>query len=358
MVRVPRAPGTPPESLARLNAELVKALKHPALVTKLAEGGAEVITSTPEQFATVIKDTVRWGKVIRDASVRIESPSMRFAGTAITVEVRPGDNLMIHAALPIARPGDLIPVDGKGDLSSALMGETLSQPCVALGVVAVVIDGAVRDSEAIRALGFPMFAAGLNALLLACAMSVVTLDRRMRDGHRDKATHKSVELEGRTLGLVGLGAIDHRVARIAGAMGLRVIGVDPFEKNLPAFVEPVDLATLWRTSDAVSLHCPLTAENTRLANAETLATCSPGVIVVNTARSWLIDEPALLDAVQRGHVHSAGLDSFAVEPMSPAHPFVTEPRILLGPLIGAVTADAYVKMGIGSVKNFLAALRR
>ena len=90
------------------------------------------------------------------------APSMRFAGPAITVEVRPGDNLMIHAAMAIARPGDVLVIDGKGDLSSALMGEIMSQQCVALGVVGVVIDGAVRDSEAIRELGFPMFAAGLN----------------------------------------------------------------------------------------------------------------------------------------------------------------------------------------------------
>lgn len=90
------------------------------------------------------------------------APSMRFAGPAITVEVRPGDNLMIHAAMAIAQPGDVLVIDGKGDLSSALMGEIMSQQCVALGVVGVVIDGAVRDSEAIRELGLPMYAAGLN----------------------------------------------------------------------------------------------------------------------------------------------------------------------------------------------------
>ena len=90
------------------------------------------------------------------------SPSMRFAGPALTVEVRPGDNLMIHAALAVAQPGDVIVVDGKGDLASALMGEIMVQQCIALGVAAVVIDGAVRDSEAIRELGFPMYAAGLN----------------------------------------------------------------------------------------------------------------------------------------------------------------------------------------------------
>jgi RraA family protein len=90
------------------------------------------------------------------------APSMRFAGPALTVEVRPGDNLMIHAALALAQPGDVIVVDGKGDLGAALMGEIMCQQAVALGVAAVVIDGAVRDSEAIRELGFPMYAAGLN----------------------------------------------------------------------------------------------------------------------------------------------------------------------------------------------------
>jgi len=90
------------------------------------------------------------------------APTMRFAGPALTVEVRPGDNLMIHAALAIARPGDVIVVDGKGDLSSALMGEIMCQQAAVLGVAAVVIDGAVRDGEAIRELGLPMYAAGLN----------------------------------------------------------------------------------------------------------------------------------------------------------------------------------------------------
>jgi len=88
--------------------------------------------------------------------------TMRFAGPAVTVEVRPGDNLMIHAALALAKPGDVLVVDGKGDVSSALMGEIMCQQAVALGVAAVVIDEAVRDSEAIRELGFPMYAAGLN----------------------------------------------------------------------------------------------------------------------------------------------------------------------------------------------------
>ena len=194
------------------------------------------------------------------------------------------------------------------------------------------------------------------ALLLACAKSVVLLNERMHAGHWDKATHKSVELEGRTVGLVGLGAIGLRFARMAEAMGMRVLGFDPYAKDLPPYIQRVDLATIWRESDVLSLHCPLTADNAKLLNAQTLAACKRGVIVVNTARGGLIDEAALLEAVRSGQVASAGLDSFAVEPMRAPHPFHGEPRITLSPHIGGVTADAYVKMGVGAAKNALAVL--
>lgn len=217
---------------------------------------------------------------------------------------------------------------------------------------------AARGIQVVAAVGANAAAVAEHALalLLACAKSVVALDRRMHAGHWDKATHKSVELEGRTVGLIGLGAIGLRFARMAAAMGMRVIGFDPFAKDLPACVHAVDLATLWRESDAISLHCPLTADNARLLNAQTLAACRQGVIIVNTARGGLIDEAALLEAIRSGQVASAGLDSFAVEPMTAPHPFHGEARITLSPHIGGVTADAYVKMGVGAAKNALAVL--
>ena len=196
------------------------------------------------------------------------------------------------------------------------------------------------------------------ALLLACAKSVVHLNQRMHDGHWDKATHKSLELGGRTVGLVGLGAIGLRFAKMADAMGLRVIGFDPFARNLPAYVTAVYLETIWREADAISLHCPLTPENKGLLNAQTLARCKPGVIVVNTARGGLIDEPALLAAVQSGQVRMAGLDSFAVEPMTVPHIFHGQPGFVLSPHIGGVTSDAYVNMGVAAAQNTLAVLAR
>jgi len=195
------------------------------------------------------------------------------------------------------------------------------------------------------------------ALLLACAKSVPALNARMHSGHWDKATHKSVELAGRTIGLIGLGAIGQRFARMAKALDMRVIGFDPYASKVPADIEVVDLDTLWRESDAISLHCPLTDDNRGLLNRDTLARCKPGVLIVNTARGGLVDEAALLDAVRSGHVASAGLDSFAMEPMVADHPFRDEDRIILSPHIGGVTADAYVKMGLAASENLLAVLR-
>lgn len=195
------------------------------------------------------------------------------------------------------------------------------------------------------------------ALLLACAKSVTTLDARMHAGHWDKATHKSIELKGRTVGLVGLGAIGHRFARLCDAMDMKVIGFDPFAQNLPAYIRPVDLATLWRESEAISLHCPLTTENRDLVNAQTLALCKPGVLLVNTARGGLVDEGALLDALRTGQVAAAGLDSFAVEPMAAPHPFHGQPNIVLSPHIGGVTSNAYVNMGVAAARNVLQVLQ-
>jgi D-3-phosphoglycerate dehydrogenase len=219
------------------------------------------------------------------------------------------------------------------------------------------------DKEAAKARGIEVRAAvGANAaavaeqalaLLLACAKSVVDLDTRMHAGHWDKATHKSIELHGRTIGLIGLGAIGQRFARMCDAMGMKVLGFDPFAKNLPDYIKPVDLDTIWRESDAISLHCPLTPENRGMVNAQTLAQCKKGVIVVNTARGGLVNEADLLAAVQSRQVFAAGLDSFAVEPMTAPHIFHHAPHILLSPHIGGVTSDAYINMGVGAARNVL-----
>ena len=219
------------------------------------------------------------------------------------------------------------------------------------------------DVEAAKQKGIVVCAAiGVNAaavaehtiaLMLACAKSVPAMNARMHSGNWDKATHKSLELNGRTLGLIGLGAIGQRVALIAAAMGMKVIGYDPFVKNLPENIQLTTLDAIWEQADVISLHCPLTNDNKNLLDAQALARVKRGVIVVNTARGGLVDEQALLMAVRSGHVAVAGLDSFQQEPLPENHPFYTERNIVLTPHIVEVITDAYVNMGLTSVRNLL-----
>jgi len=226
------------------------------------------------------------------------------------------------------------------------------------------IDTIDRDAAAARGIAVkaavganaPAVAEHTWALILACAKDVSTLDRRMHDGHWDKATHKSLELRGRTLGLVGLGAIGARVAAVGRAMDMRVIAHDPFATTAPDGVELQPLADVIAGADVLSLHCPLTQDNAGMLNAVTLATMRPGAIVVNTARGGLIDEAALAGALRSGALRAAGLDSFQVEPFAAGHPFTALPNVILSPHIGGVTSDAYVGMGTAAARNVLAVL--
>jgi 4-hydroxy-4-methyl-2-oxoglutarate aldolase len=114
------------------------------------------------QFQAAILADVAGRRGAMNGRIAALRPSMKLAGTALTVDVRPGDNLMIHAAIALAKPGDVLVIDGKGDLGAALMGTIMMTACQQLGIAGVVIDGAVRDSLEIEEMGFPVFCAGMN----------------------------------------------------------------------------------------------------------------------------------------------------------------------------------------------------
>jgi RraA family protein len=122
----------------------------PAIVQRASAFAASILADVAGRYGTL------------NGRIAPLSPSMRMAGPAFTVEVRPGDNLMIHAALALAKPGDVLVVDGKGDRTCALMGSIMMTACRKLGLAGVVIDGAVRDTEELRELGFPVYAVGAN----------------------------------------------------------------------------------------------------------------------------------------------------------------------------------------------------
>jgi regulator of RNase E activity RraA len=137
------------------------ALAEPDLVRSFARLPPELVAAAAK-FAPAILADVAGRRGALHGRIAALHPAMRFAGSALTVEVRPGDNLMIHAAMALARPGDVLVIDGKADQTSALMGEIMINACQRLGLAGVVIDGAVRDSDALRELGFAVFSFGTN----------------------------------------------------------------------------------------------------------------------------------------------------------------------------------------------------
>src|SRR5262249_6645578 len=123
-----------------------------------------------------------------------------------------------------------------------------------------------------------------------------------------------IELDGLTMGIIGFGGIGRAVAEMAAAFGMRVMASSRSSKEAPAFVRFADLETLFRTSDVVSLHCPLTAETKNLVNAQRLAWMKPTAFLLNTGRGPLVDEAALAEALNSERIAGAGLDVLSVEP--------------------------------------------
>lgn len=154
------------------------------------------------------------------------------------------------------------------------------------------------------------------ALMFACARDIARMDRGIRAGVWNP--REGVQLQGKTLGLVGLGGIGREVARIARGVGMEVIAWNRTPRP-EADIPLVDLDTLLVKSDVISLHLTLSDETRGFLDAARLARIKPGCILVNTARGALLDETALIDALTSGRIRHAGLDVFHQEPLKPDH---------------------------------------
>lgn len=166
------------------------------------------------------------------------------------------------------------------------------------------------------------------ALLFAIARRVAKGSELLARGEWDLAWGHDVH--GKTLGLVGCGQIGQAVARRAVGFGMRVLGFDPYADDTPG-IERVSLDEVLRGSDFVSLHCSLRADNRGLLNAEKLALLKPSAYLINTARGALIDEAALVDALQQGRFAGAAIDAYSTEPLPATSPLRTCPRLLMTP---------------------------
>jgi D-3-phosphoglycerate dehydrogenase len=198
------------------------------------------------------------------------------------------------------------------------------------------------------------------ALILGLARHVAAADEAMKQGKWEKKKFLGEEVRDKVLGLVGLGRIGQEVARRAAAFQMRLIAHDPFITETVAAdlgVQLVSLDDLFARADYVSLHMPSTPQTRRLVNAERLARAKKGIHIVNTARGDLIDEKALADAIESGHVAGAALDVFDKEP-TVDHRLQKLPQVIATPHIAASTKEGQELVGeetAAAVRDFLKA---
>jgi D-3-phosphoglycerate dehydrogenase len=181
------------------------------------------------------------------------------------------------------------------------------------------------------------------AMMLTVVKRLPEVSAHLRAGGWRSYDLLGSELAGKTLGLVGLGAIGREVARRYRAFGGRVVGYDPQVEAARAAawgIERVELDALYASSDIVSLHCEMNAQTANLIDAKALAAMKRGAILVNTARGGLVDEQALLESLDSRHLGCAALDVFAREPLAPGHALAKHPRIFATPHVSAFTHEA------------------
>ena len=196
------------------------------------------------------------------------------------------------------------------------------------------------------------------ALLLALAKDLPLLSAQVAGGAWRKAETKVRDVAGLRLGLVGCGAIGQAVARLAAAFGMSVAAYDPAALPDKVGIEAVaSLHALLVRSDVLSLHVPLLPTTRHLIGAAELAALPRGAIVLNTARGGLIDEAALLAALEAGHLAGAGLDVFEDEPPPGDHPLRRHPRVICTPHVAGVTDGSLVNMGVMAAECIVAVLR-
>jgi phosphoglycerate dehydrogenase-like enzyme len=191
------------------------------------------------------------------------------------------------------------------------------------------------------------------ALLLAVARRVPHLDREVRQGRWPRG--EGAQMHGKTLGIIGLGAVGRQFARLGAAIGMRVVAWTMHPDRSLGF-ELVSLDELLGSSDVVSLHLRLSAESRGLIGARELEKMKPSAILINTARGPIVDERALLEALGSKRIAGAGLDVFDSEPLPGGHPLMRLDNVVLSPHSAGVTPEALeagLQLAIENVWNFL-----
>ncbi len=200
------------------------------------------------------------------------------------------------------------------------------------------------------------------SMMLALSRNIPQANASMKQHKWERKKFEGVELSGKTLGIIGMGRVGSEVAKRAmKGFNMRVIAYDPYistELAAKMEIELVELDRLFRESDYISLHAALTPDTRHLLNAKTLAQVKKGVRIINCARGEMIDEQALYEAIQSGHVAGAALDVFEEEPPPPHSPLIALENVICTPHLGASTKEAQINVSIAIAEQFVKFLKQ
>lgn len=274
------------------------------------------------------------------------------------------------------RPADMLPalIDADGVIIRiGSIDRATMEACPKLKVIGrpgVGVDDV--DVEGATALGIPVvIAPGANtrsvaehalAMIFACVKNMRVVDAEIRKGNfAVRSEYKAYELYGKTLGLVGCGAIGKILAQLAMGVGMKIAVYDPFIQRETAealgFIYCEELDDLLAAADAVSLHTPLTPETKGMIGGRELARMKDTAVLVNCARGGIIDEAALVKALQTGEILAAATDVLVTEPVDVNDPMFTVPNLIVTPHMAGQTKEAAAGVATAAVEGCLAVIR-
>lgn len=196
------------------------------------------------------------------------------------------------------------------------------------------------------------------SMMLVLARKIIDANSAVRNGEWPR--YAGVSLEGKTVGIIGLGAIGKEVAKRLAGFGCRILAYDPYINNATAIsdiIELVGFEDLITVSDFISLHVPLLAETRNLIQKDILAKMKKGAFLINTSRGEVVNEADLFEALQSGWLKGAALDAFCEEPPSKDNPLLSLPNVVTTPHLGAHTDGATSNMGWMAMRDCLAVLK-
>lgn len=245
-------------------------------------------------------------------------------------------------------------------------------PCVKL-ICCLATGYNVVDIDAAKERGIPVCNVPAYSTQAVAQFTVgLLLELCHRIGHHDQLVHQGawsscpnfcfwdtpqMELAGKTMGIIGFGQIGQAVGRIAAALGMKVLAYSRSRRTeAEALATYVDLDTLLKESDVVTLHCPLFPETTELINAETIAKMKDGAILLNTSRGGVIHEQAVADALRAGKLRGAAMDVVSSEPMAANNPLLTAPNCMITPHMAWAPIEArqrILDITVQSIRGYL-----